>query len=318
MKGLFTSPEKLCATPELLLNRHSARKSVPVSSCLFSGLAVMDYIQPQVGHKPAVYLSFPNILLQFLYYRGANALFQDAYCIKSTYFSEYFTVTQRDWTGFFYQMLLLLPQHIPHNKSVSVPRGLQLKWQTALELFPAQKPTGRETCAPHSPALPDSHCVWNSSTSGPAVLASWTRGEKKEQYSQHSQHSPPGPSHKHETAKHCTAYKESKPALPKSVCNALWQCTQTLHAAARTQGCGIHSLQRMSGERAMNSIWPGRGTQKSLLTEFRLSTTRIEHWRHDENPSSFVGKAVVTPSHCPAKPEQFPGNSLELAAALPT
>lgn len=105
MKGLFTSlpsPEKLHATTtELLLNRHSARKSVPVSSCLFSGLAVMDYVQPQVGHKPAVYLSFPNILLQFLYYRGANALFQDAYCIKSTYFSEYFTVTQRDWTVFF-------------------------------------------------------------------------------------------------------------------------------------------------------------------------------------------------------------------------
>lgn len=105
MKGLFASlysPEKLHATTELLLNRHSARKSVPVSSCLFSGLAVMDYVQPQVGHKPAVYLSFPNILLQFLYYRGANALFQDAYCIKSTYFSEYFTVTQRDWTFFFF------------------------------------------------------------------------------------------------------------------------------------------------------------------------------------------------------------------------
>lgn len=95
MRGLFASlysPEKLRATTELLLNRHSARKSVPVSSCLFSGLAVMDYIQPQVGHKPAVYLSFPNILLQFLYYRGANASFQDASCIKSTYFSEYFTV----------------------------------------------------------------------------------------------------------------------------------------------------------------------------------------------------------------------------------
>lgn len=105
MKRLFASlhsPEKLRATTELLLNRHSARKSVPVSSCLFSGLAVMDYVQPQVGHKPAVYLSFPNILLQFLYYRGANALFQDAYCIKSTYFSEYFTVTQRDWTVFFF------------------------------------------------------------------------------------------------------------------------------------------------------------------------------------------------------------------------
>lgn len=89
----------------------------------------MDYVQPQVGHKPAVYLSFPNILLQFLHYRGANALFQDAYCIKSTYFSEYFTVTQRDWTGLvvFFLMLLLLPQHIPHNRSLSVPRGLEQK-----------------------------------------------------------------------------------------------------------------------------------------------------------------------------------------------
>lgn len=68
MKGLFASlysPEKLRATTELSLTRHSARKSVPVSSCLFSGLAVMDYIQPQAGHKPAVYLSFPNILLSF-------------------------------------------------------------------------------------------------------------------------------------------------------------------------------------------------------------------------------------------------------------
>lgn len=194
MKGLFTSPEKLRATTELLLNRHSARKSVPVSSCLFSGLAVMDYIQPQVGHKPAVYLSLPNILLQFLYYRGANALFQDAYCIKSTYFSEYFTVTQRDWTGFFYQMLLLLPQHIPHNKSVSVPRGLQLKWQTALQLFPAQKPTGRETCAPHSPTLLTATMSGTAAPRGPAVFPSWTRGGKKEK---HSQHFPPGPSHKH-------------------------------------------------------------------------------------------------------------------------
>lgn len=184
--------------------------------------------------------------------------------------------------------------------------------------FPCTEAHRQRNLCPTQPSPPWQPLCLNSSTSGPAVLASWTRGEKKEQYSQHSQHSPPGPSHKHQTAKHCTAYKESKPALPKSVCNALWQCTQTLHAAARTQGCGIHSLQRMSGERAMNSIWPGRGTQKSLLTEFRLSTTRTEHWRHDENPSSFVGKAVVTPSHCPAKPEQFPGNSLELAAALPT
>lgn len=117
MKGLFASlysPEKLHATTELLLNRHGARKSVPVSSCLFSGLAVMDYVQPQVGHKPAVYLSFPNILLQFLYYRGANALFQDAYCIKSTYFSEYFTVTQRDWTFFFFfNAVATSPAHSP-------------------------------------------------------------------------------------------------------------------------------------------------------------------------------------------------------------
>lgn len=115
MKGLFASlysPEKLRATTELLLNRRGARKSVPVSSCLFSGLAVMDYVQPQVGHKPAVYLSFPNILLQFLYYRGASALFQDAYCIKSTYFSEYFTVTQRDW-AFFLNAVAPSPAHSP-------------------------------------------------------------------------------------------------------------------------------------------------------------------------------------------------------------
>lgn len=113
MSASLYSPEKLRATTELLLKRHGARKSVPVSSCLFSGLAVMDYVQPQVGHKPAVYLSFPNILLQFLHYRGANALFQDASHIKSTYFSEYFIVTQRDWTFFFLNAVAPSPAHSP-------------------------------------------------------------------------------------------------------------------------------------------------------------------------------------------------------------
>lgn len=205
MKGLFASlhsPEKLRATTELLLNRHSARKSVPVSSCLFSGLAVMDYVQPQVGHKPAVYLSFPNILLQFLYHRGANALFQDAYCIKSTYFSEYFTVTQRDWTGFFFKCccsflgtfliikVSLFPEAWSWNDklhhSFSLHRGPQADPAVTLE-----------ACAPHIPTLLPGHCVWNSSTSGlpaPAVFPSRTRGGKNEKYSQHF---PPGPSHKH-------------------------------------------------------------------------------------------------------------------------
>lgn len=75
----------------------SASELLRVSSPGSDGLGTAT-----AGHKPAVYLSHPNILLQFLYYAGANALFQDAYCTKSTYFSEYFTVTQRDWTFLFF------------------------------------------------------------------------------------------------------------------------------------------------------------------------------------------------------------------------
>lgn len=205
MKGLFASlhsPEKLRATTEPLLNRHSARKSVPVSSCLFSGLAVMDYVQPQAGHKPAVYLSFPNILLQFLYYRGANALFQDAYCIKSTYFSEYFTVTQRDWTGFFVKRCCSFLGTFPIRKVSLFPEAWswndKLHYSFYLHRSPQADPAVTlETCAPHIPTLLPGHCVWNSSNSAlpaPAVFPSWTRRGKKEK---HSQNSPPGPSHKH-------------------------------------------------------------------------------------------------------------------------
>lgn len=90
----------------------------------------MDCVHPRVGHKPAVYLSSPNILLRFLYYKGANALFRDASCIMSTHFSEYFTVTQTDWTFFFFfnfEVLLLPPPHVFYNKGLYVPKGTKLK-----------------------------------------------------------------------------------------------------------------------------------------------------------------------------------------------
>lgn len=82
----------------------------------------MDYVQERAGHKPAVYLSPPNILLHFLYYKGASALFQDACCIMSAHFSEYFAVTHRDQT-FFFKRCRSLHNTFPVTKAFVFPEA---------------------------------------------------------------------------------------------------------------------------------------------------------------------------------------------------
>lgn len=154
-------------------------------------------------------------------------------------------------------MLLLLPQHIPHNKNLSVPRGLGLKWQSGLEVFSAQKPTGRSCCPtrnlcpthPNPPAR--ALCLELQHLT---VLLRFHQGLEGQ---------------KAETQPACSSWpftqtlkgkalqqlhKESKPALSKTVYDALWRGTQTLHVEARTRVCLRFSYCKgRLGERAINS-----------------------------------------------------------------
>lgn len=146
-------------------------------------------------------------------------------------------------------MLLLLPQHIPHNKNLSVPRGLEQKWQTALQLFSAQKPTGRSQChkkpVPHT-AQPPARTLFLEIM---VLLGSQhgLEGKKGEIQPEFSSwpftQTPKGKALRE-------LYKESKPALSKTVYNPLWHCTQTPHVQACRQVCvGLRYSKECLGQR---------------------------------------------------------------------
>lgn len=116
------------------------------------------------------------------------------------------------------------------------------------------------TAAPHSPA----------------AFPSWTRGGKKGEIQPEFSSWPFTQTLKGKALQQL--YKESEPALSKTVHNPLWQRTQTLQVQARTHVCvGFSYSKGCLGERAINTIYLGRGKEKLLVIEFRLSTTRIKH-----------------------------------------
>lgn len=77
------------------------------------------------------------------------------------------------------------------------------------------------------------------------------------------------------------------------------------------KGCNQHLLK------TVNLAKKTKPKQKKQLLNSGLSTTRMKQQSPFEKPSSPVAKAAIKPPCCPAKSKQFPGNTLDLTAALP-
>lgn len=76
------------------------------------------------------------------------------------------------------------------------------------------------------------------------------------------------------------------------------------------KGCNQHLLKTVNLAKKKNE-------KKNQLLNSGLSTTRMKQQSPFEKPSSPVAKAAIKPPCCPAKSKQFPGNTLDLTAALP-